>query len=93
MNLLCSNPQHIYSEPLALDFFQQTIWLFIRDMIKGILLSILLGPPIVAAIIIIVQVSPVFLPHTSSLLASIWRTGLPVFCGIWARIPQTRRSV
>uniref|UniRef100_A0A0E0NJ86 CAAX prenyl protease 1 homolog n=2 Tax=Oryza TaxID=4527 RepID=A0A0E0NJ86_ORYRU len=36
-------------------FNKQTIWLFIRDMIKGILLSILLGPPIVAAIIIIVQ--------------------------------------
>ncbi|KAL6899521.1 hypothetical protein ACP4OV_006179 [Aristida adscensionis] len=33
----------------------QTIWLFIRDMIKGILLSMLLGPPIVAAIIYIVQ--------------------------------------
>nr|AIC32889.1 STE24 [Puccinellia tenuiflora] len=36
-------------------FNKQTIWLFIRDMIKGIFLSILLAPPIVAAIIIIVQ--------------------------------------
>ncbi|KAG8044253.1 hypothetical protein GUJ93_ZPchr0136g33676 [Zizania palustris] len=36
-------------------FNKQTIWLFIRDMIKGILLSILFGPPMVAAIIIIVQ--------------------------------------
>ncbi|KAG7019021.1 CAAX prenyl protease 1-like protein [Cucurbita argyrosperma subsp. argyrosperma] len=36
-------------------FNKQTIWLFFRDMIKGILLSILLGPPIVSAIIIIVQ--------------------------------------
>ncbi|KAG1362371.1 hypothetical protein COCNU_10G005900 [Cocos nucifera] len=34
---------------------QQTIWLFFRDMFKGICLSILLGPPIVAAIIVIVQ--------------------------------------
>ncbi|URE05661.1 hypothetical protein MUK42_21364 [Musa troglodytarum] len=34
---------------------QQTIWLFFRDMFKGICLSILLGPPIVAAIIFIVQ--------------------------------------
>lgn len=35
---------------------QQTIWLFFRDMIKGIVLAILIGPPIVAAIITIVQV-------------------------------------
>ncbi|THG14115.1 hypothetical protein TEA_028751 [Camellia sinensis var. sinensis] len=34
---------------------QQTIWLFIRDMIKGIILAIIIGPPIVAAIIVIVQ--------------------------------------
>ncbi|KAG0457078.1 hypothetical protein HPP92_022235 [Vanilla planifolia] len=36
-------------------FNKQTIWLFFRDMFKGICLAILLGPPIVAAIIIIVQ--------------------------------------
>ncbi|KAG7028608.1 CAAX prenyl protease 1-like protein [Cucurbita argyrosperma subsp. argyrosperma] len=36
-------------------FNKQTIWLFFRDMIKGILLSVILGPPIVSAIIIIVQ--------------------------------------
>lgn len=37
-------------------FIQQTIWLFFRDMIKGIILSIIIGPPVVAAIIVIVQV-------------------------------------
>jgi STE24 endopeptidase len=36
-------------------FNKQTIWLFFRDMIKGMCLSIILGPPIVAAIIVIVQ--------------------------------------
>ncbi|CAL9044647.1 unnamed protein product [Musa banksii] len=36
-------------------FNKQTVWLFFRDMFKGICLSILLGPPIVAAIIFIVQ--------------------------------------
>ncbi|PSS11689.1 CAAX prenyl protease, partial [Actinidia chinensis var. chinensis] len=36
-------------------FNKQTIWLFFRDMIKGILLSIIIGPPIVAAIVVIVQ--------------------------------------
>ncbi|KAI8023328.1 hypothetical protein LOK49_LG03G02188 [Camellia lanceoleosa] len=36
-------------------FNKQTIWLFIRDMIKGIILAIIIGPPIVAAIIVIVQ--------------------------------------
>ncbi|KAI6702522.1 hypothetical protein NL676_011658 [Syzygium grande] len=36
-------------------FNKQTIWLFFWDVIKGILLSVILGPPIVAAIIIIVQ--------------------------------------
>lgn len=35
---------------------QQTIWLFFRDMLKGICLMAILGPPIVAAIIVIVQV-------------------------------------
>ncbi|XP_043715113.1 CAAX prenyl protease 1 homolog isoform X2 [Telopea speciosissima] len=36
-------------------FNKQTVWLFFRDMFKGICLSIILGPPIVAAIIVIVQ--------------------------------------
>ncbi|KAJ4905570.1 CAAX prenyl protease 1-like protein [Raphanus sativus] len=36
-------------------FNKQTIWMFIRDMIKGILLSVILAPPILAAIIVIVQ--------------------------------------
>ncbi|KAG5565890.1 hypothetical protein RHGRI_001716 [Rhododendron griersonianum] len=36
-------------------FNKQTIWLFFRDMIKGIILSIIIGPPVVAAIIVIVQ--------------------------------------
>ncbi|CAM8960827.1 hypothetical protein QQ045_003529 [Rhodiola kirilowii] len=36
-------------------FNKQTMWLFFRDMIKGIIISIILGPPIVAAIITIVQ--------------------------------------
>ncbi|XP_059312597.1 CAAX prenyl protease 1 homolog [Lycium ferocissimum] len=36
-------------------FNKQTMWLFFRDMIKGIALAIMLGPPIVAAIIVIVQ--------------------------------------
>lgn len=36
-------------------FNKQTIWLFIRDMIKGIALAVVIGPPIVAAIIFIVQ--------------------------------------
>uniref|UniRef100_M8BSN4 CAAX prenyl protease n=1 Tax=Aegilops tauschii TaxID=37682 RepID=M8BSN4_AEGTA len=36
-------------------FNKQTFWLFIWDMIKGILLSVVLAPPIVAAIIVIVQ--------------------------------------
>ncbi|CAN7009482.1 CAAX prenyl protease 1 homolog isoform X2 [Brassica rapa] len=36
-------------------FNKQTIWMFIRDMLKGILLSVILAPPIVAAIIVIVQ--------------------------------------
>jgi STE24 endopeptidase len=36
-------------------FNKQTIWMFIRDMIKGTFLSVILGPPIVAAIIFIVQ--------------------------------------
>ncbi|KAK2349513.1 CAAX prenyl protease 1 [Trifolium repens] len=36
-------------------FNKQTPWLFFRDMIKGIFLSIIIGPPIVASIIVIVQ--------------------------------------
>ncbi|XP_019190503.1 PREDICTED: CAAX prenyl protease 1 homolog [Ipomoea nil] len=36
-------------------FNKQTMWLFFRDMIKGIILSVVIGPPIVAAIILIVQ--------------------------------------
>jgi len=36
-------------------FNKQTIWLFLRDMVVGLGLSVLLGPPIVSAIIIIVQ--------------------------------------
>ncbi|XP_059634249.1 CAAX prenyl protease 1 homolog [Cornus florida] len=36
-------------------FNKQTIWLFIRDIIKEIVLTIIIGPPIVAAVIVIVQ--------------------------------------
>lgn len=36
-------------------FNKQTVWLFFWDIIKGIFLSVIIGPPIVAAIIIIVQ--------------------------------------
>ncbi|KAK3009395.1 hypothetical protein RJ639_014658 [Escallonia herrerae] len=36
-------------------FNKQTVWLFFRDMIKGIVLALLIGPPIVAAIVVIVQ--------------------------------------
>ncbi|CAN0884361.1 CAAX prenyl protease 1 homolog [Linum grandiflorum] len=36
-------------------FNKQTIWMFIRDLFKGMLLAVTLGPPIVAAIILIVQ--------------------------------------
>ena len=36
-------------------FNKQTIWLFLRDMVVGLGLSVLLGPPIVAAMIVIVQ--------------------------------------
>ncbi|KAL1540138.1 CAAX prenyl protease 1 [Salvia divinorum] len=36
-------------------FNKQTLLLFFRDMIKGIILAIVIGPPIVAAIIYIVQ--------------------------------------
>ncbi|KAB5569395.1 hypothetical protein DKX38_003188 [Salix brachista] len=37
-------------------FNKQTTWMFFRDLFKGICLAILLGPPIVSAIILIVQV-------------------------------------
>lgn len=43
---------------MLLSVLQQTIWLFFRDMIKGICLTVILGPPIVSAIIVIVQVRP-----------------------------------
>ncbi|KAI4303380.1 hypothetical protein MLD38_039020 [Melastoma candidum] len=36
-------------------FNKQTIWLFFWDTIKGIFLTALIGPPVVAAIILIVQ--------------------------------------
>ncbi|XP_057435703.1 CAAX prenyl protease 1 homolog [Lotus japonicus] len=36
-------------------FNKQTPWLFFRDMIKGIFLSVVIGPPIVAALIVIIQ--------------------------------------
>ncbi|GMH31312.1 hypothetical protein Nepgr_033155 [Nepenthes gracilis] len=36
-------------------FNKQTVWLFFKDMLKSIALAIVIGPPIVAAIIVIVQ--------------------------------------
>ncbi|WVZ04585.1 hypothetical protein V8G54_017931 [Vigna mungo] len=36
-------------------FNKQTPWLFFRDMIKGIFLAVIIGPPIVSAIIVIIQ--------------------------------------
>ncbi|KAE7999455.1 hypothetical protein FH972_003885 [Carpinus fangiana] len=36
-------------------FNKQTVWLFFRDLFKGICLAVLLGPLIVSAIIVIVQ--------------------------------------
>ncbi|XP_022757437.1 CAAX prenyl protease 1 homolog isoform X4 [Durio zibethinus] len=36
-------------------FNKQTIWLFFRDLIKGMCLAIVLGPPIISAIIVMVQ--------------------------------------
>ncbi|MQL80517.1 hypothetical protein Taro_012970 [Colocasia esculenta] len=42
-------------------FNKQTVWLFFRDMLKGILLSIVFGPPIVAAIIYIVNIGGPYL--------------------------------
>ncbi|KAI9089895.1 hypothetical protein K1719_028865 [Acacia pycnantha] len=37
------------------DFNKQTLALFFRDMLKGVCLSVIIGPPIVAAMIVIVQ--------------------------------------
>ena len=36
-------------------FNKQTIWLFFRDLIKGLCLAIALGPPIVSAIIVLIE--------------------------------------
>ncbi|KAL3678742.1 hypothetical protein R1sor_021698 [Riccia sorocarpa] len=36
-------------------FNKQTVWLFFKDMVLGMLLMVVLGPPIVSAIIILVQ--------------------------------------
>lgn len=52
-------------------FLQQTIWLFFRDMFKGILLSAIIGPPVVAAIIIIVHVSHLPLLEENN---SVWKS-------------------
>jgi len=41
---------------LLSSVLQQTVWLFFRDLFKGICLAVVLGPLIVSAIIIIVQV-------------------------------------
>lgn len=35
---------------------QQTMWLFFKDMVKSIVLAVVIGPPIVSAMIVIVQV-------------------------------------
>ncbi|KAJ6334563.1 hypothetical protein OIU78_011440 [Salix suchowensis] len=42
-------------------FNKQTTWMFFRDLFKGICLAILLGPPIVSAIILIVQKGGLYL--------------------------------
>ena len=42
---------------LLSSILQQTIWLFFRDLFKGVCLAVILGPLIVSAIIVIVQVS------------------------------------
>ncbi|KAL2892127.1 CAAX prenyl protease 1-like protein [Bienertia sinuspersici] len=36
-------------------FNKQTVWLFFKDMVKSIVLAVVIGPPIVSAIIFIVQ--------------------------------------
>lgn len=50
---------------------QQTIWLFFRDMVKGICLAVILGPPIVSAIIVIVQVKPYLSIFVSTFLFAV----------------------
>lgn len=67
---------HVLSLHYILTLFflvlQQTIWLFFRDMIKGMILAIVLGPPIVSTIIIIVQVwTSSFFNITSNLWLSV----------------------
>eukprot|EP00246_Nothoceros_aenigmaticus_P009360 TRINITY_DN24819_c0_g1_i1.p1 TRINITY_DN24819_c0_g1~~TRINITY_DN24819_c0_g1_i1.p1 ORF type:complete len:455 (-),score=34.42 TRINITY_DN24819_c0_g1_i1:213-1517(-) len=42
-------------------FNKQTIWLFFRDMIMGLCLMIVLGPPIVSAIIFLVRIGGPYL--------------------------------
>ncbi|XP_061992436.1 uncharacterized protein LOC133717044 isoform X3 [Rosa rugosa] len=45
---------------------KQMIWLFFRDMLKGICLMAILGPPIVSAIIVIVQHTIIPVQHLVS---------------------------
>ena len=47
------------------------MWLFFRDLIKGMCLAIVLGPPIVSAIIVIVQVKLLNISGIWSLLEII----------------------
>ena len=61
LNNLISSFPHVFMLFFSLVLSQQTFWLFIWDMIKGILLSVVLAPPIVAAIIVIVQVHHIFI--------------------------------
>lgn len=56
--------------------FQQTIWLFFRDMVKGICLAVILGPPIVSAIIVIVQVKPYLSIFVSTFLFAVLGSAL-----------------
>lgn len=42
-------------------FNKQTTWLFFKDIVKGLILSIIIGPPIIAAIIYIVQIGGPYL--------------------------------
>ncbi|XP_052620448.1 uncharacterized protein LOC111901216 isoform X1 [Lactuca sativa] len=59
---------------------QQTILLFFRDMIKGMFLAVVIGPPVVVAIILIVQgtksegsgVSRCFYKQCFTILKEIW---------------------
>ncbi|XP_061992434.1 uncharacterized protein LOC133717044 isoform X2 [Rosa rugosa] len=48
------------------SFNKQMIWLFFRDMLKGICLMAILGPPIVSAIIVIVQHTIIPVQHLVS---------------------------